>query len=273
VLEGSETIAGAASDTDGFKESWQNFKNYLKITLEPAAIAVFDNLEALVGELKPAADRVVEAFEKDGLEGALAQVAEEWDRIYKDKLQPLFIQFMAFLNDTIKPIALALGNEIGGAIASGMWSAFKAGVSNLFGSKMGERILGGDLSGFELAPAPGVDLSGLVPNFGGAGGTADFSSVRGGAGQAVSIMNMDLSNLSAQLANLPRMAAGGVVSGPTLAMIGEAGPEAVIPLDRMGSMGGNVINITVTSADPQAVVEALRRYTRANGPLGQVVSV
>jgi hypothetical protein len=29
----------------------------------------------------------------------------------------------------------------------------------------------------------------------------------------------------------------------------------------------------VTSADPQAVVEALRRYTRANGPLGQVVSV
>ena len=33
------------------------------------------------------------------------------------------------------------------------------------------------------------------------------------------------------------------------------------------------INITVTSADPQAVVEALRRYTRANGPLGQVVSV
>jgi hypothetical protein len=36
---------------------------------------------------------------------------------------------------------------------------------------------------------------------------------------------------------------------------------------------GDVINITVTSADPQAVVEALRRYTRANGPLGQVVSV
>jgi phage-related minor tail protein len=84
---------------------------------------------------------------------------------------------------------------------------------------------------------------------------------------------MDLSGLSGQLANLPRMAAGGVVSGPTLALIGEAGPEAVIPLDRMGSMGGNVINITVTSADPQAVVEALRRYTRANGPLGQVVSV
>ena len=33
------------------------------------------------------------------------------------------------------------------------------------------------------------------------------------------------------------------------------------------------INVTVTSADPQAVVEALRRYTRANGPLGSIVNL
>jgi len=33
-----------------------------------------------------------------------------------------------------------------------------------------------------------------------------------------------------------------------------------------GGGGGNVINITVTSADPQAVVEAIRRYNRSNGP-------
>jgi hypothetical protein len=39
------------------------------------------------------------------------------------------------------------------------------------------------------------------------------------------------------------------------------------------AQGQTVINVTVTSADPQAVVEALRRYTRANGPLGSVVTV
>jgi TP901 family phage tail tape measure protein len=69
-------------------------------------------------------------------------------------------------------------------------------------------------------------------------------------------------------------ASGGLVTGPTLGILGEAGPEMVIPLDRMGGMGGQtIINVTVTSADPQAVVEALRRYTRANGPLGSVVTV
>ena len=73
--------------------------------------------------------------------------------------------------------------------------------------------------------------------------------------------------------NIPRLADGGIVTGPTLAMIGEGnGPEAVIPLDRMGSMGGNVtVNVTgglSTSAEiGQAVVNALRAYSRSAGPL------
>ena len=274
IVDGQSNILETAEATDGWRVKLDELKNFLKLEFEDVAREVFKNVTEFVDELRPAAQRVSDAFEEDGLQGALAQVAEEWDRIYEDKLQPLFIKLLAFLQGTVKPVALEIGKEIGGAIASGMFSAFKAGVSNLFGSKMGDRILGGaDLADFELAPAPGVDLSGLVPNLGGGGGISDFSSVRGGATQALRILNADISGLSAQLANLPRMAAGGVVTGPTLALIGEAGPEAVIPLDRAGGMGGNVVNVTVTSADPQAVVEALRRYTRANGPLGSVVTV
>lgn len=47
---------------------------------------------------------------------------------------------------------------------------------------------------------------------------------------------------------IPGMANGGVVTSPTIAMIGEAGPEAVIPLGQMGSMGGTTINITVNGS-------------------------
>jgi len=66
---------------------------------------------------------------------------------------------------------------------------------------------------------------------------------------------------------IPMLAAGGIVTGPTLAMIGEAGPEAVIPLDRMGQMGGGgtTVNINVNGGDPNAVVQALRTYMRQNG--------
>jgi hypothetical protein len=60
------------------------------------------------------------------------------------------------------------------------------------------------------------------------------------------------------------MATGGIVTSPTFALIGEAGPEAVIPLSKMGGMGGG-ITVNVNGGDPQAVVDALRRYQRQNG--------
>ena len=44
------------------------------------------------------------------------------------------------------------------------------------------------------------------------------------------------------LPNIPMLADGGIVTKPTLAMIGEAGAEAVIPLSK-GGMGG--INVVV----------------------------
>jgi hypothetical protein len=77
--------------------------------------------------------------------------------------------------------------------------------------------------------------------------------------------------------NIPKMAAGGIVNQPTLAMIGEAGPEAVIPLSRMGQMGGNyTINVQggiSSSADiGEAVVNAIRAYNRAAGPANIAVA-
>jgi hypothetical protein len=77
-------------------------------------------------------------------------------------------------------------------------------------------------------------------------------------------------------AEIPALADGGVVASPTLALIGEAGPEAVIPLDRMGSMGGGgdtYVTINVSGGDPQAVVNALVRWSRANGALPSTIRV
>jgi len=72
-------------------------------------------------------------------------------------------------------------------------------------------------------------------------------------------------------ASIPRMAEGGIVSSPTLALIGEAGPEAVVPLERLNTGGGVTINVTgglATSAEiGESVVNALRAYSRSAGPL------
>jgi hypothetical protein len=68
--------------------------------------------------------------------------------------------------------------------------------------------------------------------------------------------------------DIPMLANGGIVTGPTLAMIGERGPEAVIPLTGRNAgagMGDTNVTIQVNGGDPNAVVQALRTYMRQNG--------
>ena len=70
--------------------------------------------------------------------------------------------------------------------------------------------------------------------------------------------------------SIPGFADGGIVTRPTLAMVGEKGPEAIVPLGRGGGVGGVTVNVTgglSTSAEiGQAVVNAIRAYNRSAGP-------
>lgn len=65
----------------------------------------------------------------------------------------------------------------------------------------------------------------------------------GGIGDIFSTMQ----SVGGFMPNIPMLAEGGVVTAPTLAMIGEGGQsEAVIPLDRLHEFGGGGQNVVVT---------------------------
>jgi hypothetical protein len=73
---------------------------------------------------------------------------------------------------------------------------------------------------------------------------------------------------------IPKLADGGLITRPTMALVGEAGPELVIPLDRLGGMGGGdtyvEVNINAAVADARlgdVIVQALRDVNRRSGPL------
>ncbi len=71
---------------------------------------------------------------------------------------------------------------------------------------------------------------------GGAAITAGFEAIQTAGGAAIVAMS----------SALPALAEGGIVTGPTVALIGEAGPEAVVPLSRGDAyMGGGYLGITV----------------------------
>jgi hypothetical protein len=69
------------------------------------------------------------------------------------------------------------------------------------------------------------------------------------------------------------MANGGIVTKATSAIIGEAGPEAVIPLSKMGSMG-TTVNITVNGSVTSAsdLTEFVRNGILAGQTSGRVIT-
>jgi hypothetical protein len=264
LVDGQDSIIGVAEETDGWREALDKVKNFLKLQFEDVARGVFKNVTEFVDELIPAAQRVSDAFEEDGLTGAFRQLSVELKKIYEERIEPIFARFLVFLNETVKPIALEIGKEIGGAIASGIATAAANALKGL-GRKLADAVLreaGGQQFGF----------------FGMEQGGRSVDDISRELRLTLPPMNPKIPRAgSSPLTVNPGVtlfAKGGIVTSPTLGVVGEAGPEAVIPLDRAGGIGGQTfVTINVTGADPQAVVEALRRYTRANGPLGQVVTV
>jgi hypothetical protein len=72
--------------------------------------------------------------------------------------------------------------------------------------------------------------------------------------------------------DIPMLANGGIVTRPTLAIIGEAGPEAVIPLNGRYGTGGNTYSVTLNvppTANPvevgREVQRVLNAFRRAGG--------
>ena len=67
---------------------------------------------------------------------------------------------------------------------------------------------------------------------------------------------------------------GGIVKQPMIGMVGESGPEAIIPLNKAGGALGNTFNITVNAgvgtdgaAVGRVIVDAIKKFEKTSGPV------
>lgn len=73
---------------------------------------------------------------------------------------------------------------------------------------------------------------------------------------------------------IPMLAKGGIVTRPTLAMVGEAGPEAVIPLNKMESMGtGNITVIVNGDVSGQDLIDKVSQGIMDNLRINQRIAL
>ena len=155
--------------------------------------------------------------------------------------------------------------QMGTDLASGEGEAGESWIS--FGTKMGIAFTKGLVAGLLRTDI----ISGQIDQIQGG-----WEQVWGAASGAASGAGNFLSNLNPFSGPFARGATGGIVTRPTMSLIGEAGPEAVIPLNQMpgasplgmgGGMGGGmVININMpTGANGADVIDAIKRETRNRG--------
>ena len=163
---------------------------------------------------------------------SLVELNAKGFQILKPQLAPTFQSMrQGFVNTTA--LAIRAGNAIKDVFAQSLREAFgelEKGETRFgkFKESMGRMLrdmiiqfLAAATAAFALAVAVRFALGGAA----GIGGIADIFGT--------------MQSVGGFMPNIPMLAEGGIVTGPTLAMIGEgAQSEAVIPLDRLHEFGG-----------------------------------
>lgn len=219
-----DVIAGAVTFwVRVFQEYLEKFKAAAKRLGEAVVNGVKDGLKGIVGEawnlVLGIRDKITERLEaikgwgedvgiriKNGVLAALGGIAGATWEVVKD--------IGAFYVDKYATI-LGWGKKIGTGIKDGIVDGLK-GLTGLLLAAIKEavnamiRLINSvRIPGFSIDP---LGKLGPTIKFGGWGGF-----------------------------NIPELAKGGIVTRPTLAMIGDGGPEAVVPLNRAGGMNGPMI--------------------------------
>lgn len=284
-----EAVGGAAKEVESFAAA---FKDKLGEALSDANDALIDAKSAFNDFATSVSDSIKQAFSfadaqdagketgKGFLDGLRSQVAGVID--YAAKIQALLDKNLS--QDALAQV-LASGAEAGAAIADQLIAGGQVAIdetnalvdsANAAAAKVGLNAAAKWYqAGIDSATAVvnGIqsELDKLTPKL-----MAKMDAIAAKLKRTVNIdvvVTERVNKIVANLGGIPAMAEGGIVNKPTLALIGEAGPEAVVPLSKMSAGGGGDININVTgglstSAEiGQSVVNALRAYSRSAGPL------
>jgi phage-related minor tail protein len=269
--EGTGLVDAQADATETLSDKFAILKNDLMARLGPAAVATMEAMVVAIDAVIVAVEATVAA-----LQVAAAWIADELFPIIRPVIN-LIVRWFTYLWDQIQNIvdlvvALFQGDfaaafDALGAIGSTAVDfivdtfkdlpglLFRAAIDGLFlladlGERFGKAMVNGLIEMWNKADLtfPRIDVPSWVPGIGGKGfGGFDV------------------------FPDIPTLAAGGIVTGPTLAVLGEAGPEAIIPLTQGGGrMGGAPMTVNVylpVGSDGDAVVRALQEYEARNGPV------
>jgi TP901 family phage tail tape measure protein len=268
-------------------EAFREIVDKIGATVRDNLIRAFDWLKRTVNELWPVVQSVFASI-KPVLEAiggviqtavtiyvrALSTYIRAWVTVFREAyelIRPVAVLIGGLVKDYIVANVKAVGVAID--VAKAGFNAFKNAVISVRDALAGPLSRIGDMIETSITGA----VNGVKTAIRGITGV--FEAVISGiqrlwnntiGGKGLSIPNW-VPGLGGSSYTIPKLAKGGIVTSPTIAMIGEAGPEAVVPLGSNYGMGATY-NITVNAGMGASgidlgreIVDAIKKYERTNG--------
>ena len=202
-----------------------------------AASELNDKLDTLKMVFEAAVAKIAQtdAFSKlvDWLVNVIGRIGEWIDK------NPLLVRAIAEAGAAILAVGIALK---GAAVAMAILQAL-SGPKGWIQLAVGAAAAAGSIALIE------TELNNINNQKGGV--DALGNSLKNVAGQIDNINTKVMpgetrAEYTARMMHVWGYAAGGIITQPQLAMVGEAGPEAIIPLDRLSGIGTRVTNINLS---------------------------
>ncbi len=177
-------------------------------------------------------------------------IGERLDLAIGNLPEPL--SFIQNLFEGLFDISIGDYIDFGISLAGGAWDFIKKIVDDPLGTfkDMGDGVVSFFTDvGATLADILKAPLNFLIESFNSIMSAISFTKTLSNPITGTEYtFGLDLSDLQ-----IPALAKGGIVNKPTLAMIGEDGPEAVVPLTQRNNpsgsgMGGGTVNVTVNAS-------------------------
>ena len=228
-----KTAAGTVKFSDVVTQLGKDFKGSVNSQMDTAAYK-FDKFKVVLGETQETLGYMLLPY-LEKFAGLLIKMAP-WVERNKDNIIKFAVGLTAFAV-AIKAISAAYKVMLGLQIAAGLFG---------IGTAAGAAAAGGVALSAAWLPV----LAAIMAAAAAVGGLSYFLN-KYGADSKLKKENLPswstesdwkgLTDRPTFMSNVPRHAKGGIVTRPQIGMIGEAGPEAIIPLDKFGSLGGNTI--------------------------------
>lgn len=249
------------------------FKETIGTALLPVIAKFADILGPIIDKLAPTLARLIE-----GLAPIFVNLVKALLPLIDQVLPPL-VELLAALMPVLTPL-IKLLTDILVPIMKIVVAVFKSflGFLTPIITAVG-KLVGALKTGFVgLVSAIKAPINAVIGSL-----EAFFNFAIGGVNKLIGGINVLLSGLNAVTGlklkvsaipkvKLPRLAQGGVVMptpGGSIVNVAEAGkPEAIIPLDKMGSMGGGntyVINVNKANMTGEEVIRAIHQYQTSHG--------